>query len=548
MSDNNTSCKACVFAEYEDLTQTGCNRGMIDKYRDAEVKILEAYDEDREFYVISNRLCPYYRTKAWANRIGEEDFDVISERMLKFETQLSFHVMVFMQDDLDALTQTIVSLAEQKMHPMQVTVIRPRTSLVEPGVVTDMLNQDENTPFKWRLENLWTDVPDRMAIHMVQKVAKTQYYVVAHAGHEFDKDFFSSINAAVIENILQFAMIEPEGGGDGTVIPLPVHEYWHFQGDVNVTIPENIFIAATNPDDPSHEAYKFFIKGSKKKGNYAGKTDEDGLTNIHTYYSLTEQNPFLPDWYHASLRKKYDAKMIRRMLYGEWLYISTDVIYYCYEPVKHFVPNLKIDNNLPLRLSFDFNIAKGKPMSSCILQFNPKASNRVIQDRRFKFFDEVAIEGAKTLNAMDEWQGKGWFDLKHNPKIIVHGDQTGSKSDSRGVKSDYDIIEKYLANYVRKDGEPLEYDIELPSVNPPVRERHNITNGQLENSEGEVAIAIDDSCYFIDAGFSNTRLAEKAKYTEDQTTEGQDMSTAATYAIHYCVEYGMIDDEDIMFM
>ena len=148
---------------------------------------------------------------------------------------------------------------------------------------------------------------------------------------------------------------------------------------------------------------------------------------------------------------------------------------------------------------------------------------------------------------MEEWAGKGVFDLPHNPKIIIHGDQTGSKSDSRGVQSDYDIIEKFIANYERKDGEPIEYDIDLPSVNPPVRERHNIANGQLENADNEIGIVVDEQCYFIDAGFSNTRLSENSKYTEDQTTEGQDMSTAATYAIHYCVEYEMIEEEDIMF-
>lgn len=315
----------------------------------------------------------------------------------------------------------------------------------------------------------------------------------------------------------------------------------------NETIPENIFIAATNPDDPSHDAYKFFIKGSKKTNHYAVKLDKAGHPNIHTYYSLTEQNPFLPSWYHASLRAKYDAKMIRRMLYGEWLYISTDVIYYNYDPAKHCAPNLKIDRELPIRLSFDFNIAKGKPMSSCMLQFSPRARNKSLRDKRFTFLDEVAIEGAKTLNAMDEWQGKGIFDLPHNPKIIVHGDQTGTKSDSRGVQSDYNIIEKYLANYERKDGQVLEYDIDLPSINPPVRQRHNITNGQLENANGVCSVLVDEKCYFIDAGFSNTRLSENSKYTEDQTTEGQDISTACTYAIHYCVEYEMIEEEDIMF-
>lgn len=316
----------------------------------------------------------------------------------------------------------------------------------------------------------------------------------------------------------------------------------------NKNIPENIFIAATNPDDPSHPAYKFFIEDSKRKKNYAYKTDEDGNTNIHTYYSLTEQNPFLPTWYSKSLRQKYDVKMVKRMLYGEWIYISTDVIYYNYDPNKHRVSDLKIKKKLPIRLSFDFNISKGKPMSSCLFQFDKEATNSTPQTRRFTYLDEVCVEGARTINAMDEWTGKGWFDLPHNPKIIIHGDQTGTKSDSRGVRSDYDIIEKYLANYIRKDGQHLDYEISLPSINPPVRERHNITNGQLENADGIIAVAVDKKCSYVHAGFINTRLAENAKYTEDQTTEGQDMSTAATYGLHYCTEYEIMDYEDIMFM
>lgn len=308
-------------------------------------------------------------------------------------------------------------------------------------------------------------------------------------------------------------------------------------------IPENLFIAATNPDDPSHPAHKEFIEGSVKQDYYAQK---DG--NTHVYYSLTEQNPFLKSWYIENLKKKYSAKMIRRLLYGEWLYINTDVIYYEYNPEEHLTKEgLQVNKKLPLRLSFDFNIAKGKPMSSCIFQFNRDAKNTSFQTRRFKFFDEVAIEGARTRSACEEWAGKGWFDLPHNPKIIVHGDATGKKGDSRGDQSDYDIIEKYLANYVRQDGKELDYEIEVPNENPRIRDRHNITNGQLKNANNDIAVAIDYDCTLIKAGFANTRLKENAGYTEDQTTEGQDMSTAATYGIHWCVEYEMDDPEAIIF-
>jgi hypothetical protein len=38
-----------------------------------------------------------------------------------------------------------------------------------------------------------------------------------------------------------FGLIEIEKDSDeGVVVPLHVHEYWYFQGDVNKTITENI--------------------------------------------------------------------------------------------------------------------------------------------------------------------------------------------------------------------------------------------------------------------------------------------------------------------
>lgn len=306
-------------------------------------------------------------------------------------------------------------------------------------------------------------------------------------------------------------------------------------------IPENLFISATNPDDPSHPAYKFFIKPATKKYKYYWTNENDR----HVYFSRTEQNPFLPHWYVDSLREKYDEKMCRRLLEGEWLYISTDVIYYNYDPSKHLVEGLKLRKKLPLRLTFDFNIRKGKPMSSALFQFDPYATNLDDRNRRFQFLDEVAIEGARTKDAMEEWAGKGYFDLPHNPKIIVHGDATGRGGDSRGDQSDYDIIEYFLANYVRKDGLDLDYDIDVPKQNPRIRARHNDANGQLLNAKGVVAVAVDSKCKMIDAGFTNTRLSENAGYKEDETTEGQDISTACTYGIHWCVEYEMEEVEGI---
>jgi len=297
----------------------------------------------------------------------------------------------------------------------------------------------------------------------------------------------------------------------------------------NAGVMENFIIGATNPDDPSHWAYDYFIKGSQNN------------PRRHVVYSLTKDNPFLPDWYIESLMEKYDRKMIDRLLKGKWVYISSDVIYYEYDPKRHYGFNTEIDKRYPLRITFDFNIAKGKPMSSCLFQFIPRDGNGK-EVNKFVFHDEVVIEGSRTLDQMDEWTALGYFDLTHNPKIIIHGDATGRHNDTRSNPSDYDIIENHLANYKRKNETPLEYEIAVPESNPSIRDRHNIVNGQLCNAKGKVSIEVDRKCKTIDEGFSKTKLKDKGQYIEDDSKYYQHITTAIGYGIYDVIENPEINE------
>jgi hypothetical protein len=56
-----TSCKECIFAIYDDKTQTGCVADRISKFSDY---VISAYDDEKEFFVI-DRICNLYRTTKW---------------------------------------------------------------------------------------------------------------------------------------------------------------------------------------------------------------------------------------------------------------------------------------------------------------------------------------------------------------------------------------------------------------------------------------------------------------------------------------------------
>jgi hypothetical protein len=78
-----TNCKDCLFAIYNDKTQVSCAANRIVAFGN---DVVEAYDDDKEFYVI-NRFCNYYRKTTWND--GEIDFE-----KLKKETDIPFDLFI----------------------------------------------------------------------------------------------------------------------------------------------------------------------------------------------------------------------------------------------------------------------------------------------------------------------------------------------------------------------------------------------------------------------------------------------------------------------
>ena len=298
-------------------------------------------------------------------------------------------------------------------------------------------------------------------------------------------------------------------------------------------VKQNLLIAATNPDEPSHPVHKYWQDNCHK--HYKGYST-DGK-NRHIYYSSIKDNPYLPDYYESALRDSMDPQMAQRMLDGKWTYIGKDRCYYAYKPADHVVDKLEVDPKLDLCLCFDFNIAKDKPMSSCIMQFDRGANDAVPQDRRFKVLDEVCIEGMRTLNAMEAWADKGWFDLPHNPRISVYGDAAGNHRHTAALRTDYEIIRHFIENYDRKDGKKIQFRQRVQRKNPSLRERHNVVNSQLKNADGIIRVAIAKRCKNVCAGLASTRLKDVTAYVEDQTTDGQDMASAISYGLWYCAKF-----------
>jgi hypothetical protein len=272
-------------------------------------------------------------------------------------------------------------------------------------------------------------------------------------------------------------------------------------------VPEAWCIGMTNPDSPSHWAYKEYFNSKNPLK--------------HVYLSNLDQNPFLPSWYKSNLLANLDPKMARRMVGGEWIEIQGEVVYYEYLKDQNFRDaEYKINPNVPIRVSFDFNIGDGKPLSAIFFQ---KVGDE------FHFFDESVIHSARTVETCEDAAARGLFN--HDTVYLVHGDATGKARSTQSKQSNYEIISEFLANHRRPDGRPVHYKMQVLKSNPPIRDRHKRMNSYFKNALGITRAWVYRNCKVADEGFRLTKLKKGGQYIEDDSKAFQHITTAAGYGL-----------------
>ena len=133
--------------------------------------------------------------------------------------------------------------------------------------------------------------------------------------------------------------------------------------------------------------------------------------------------------------------------------------------------------------------------------------------------------------------------MYHRYERIVHGDAAGAHNDTRSKKTDYDIIIGYLSNYERKDKKKLTILRKVPLSNPPIRTRHNKVNGLCKNALGEVRLFVYQNCKMSIRGLKLTKLKENGSLIENDSFDGQHITTAIGYGIVASEKYYLYKHE-----
>lgn len=219
----NTSCKDCVFAEYDGITQVGCEAHILEKYQEA-TEVIEAYDEEKEFFVIPGTVCPYKRTAKWKHVNAENRLDLARK-----ELSMDYEVTIVVDKDGSKIEDTIGSLMEQSKRPNRVNILVPN-----PAVKFDRSKVAECL-VPWTVETRIEDEKgsDRNHLRNIIRKHRSPLVVYIKAGRTFeDTELFESLEKKIIDDHFQFGMIRISD--TEFIVPKICYDYFNFMAESTV--------------------------------------------------------------------------------------------------------------------------------------------------------------------------------------------------------------------------------------------------------------------------------------------------------------------------
>lgn len=204
ISNIHTSCEKCAFAKYDQITQTDCLLGLIDKYRKtSHIEILEAYNDDKEFFIVNNKKCAAYKT--------QEFFD---ERNILDKTEYAFKNFEIKYNAIidarpytpEQLSPIFEELKQASVSPEIITLITYEYKA--PGDYFVALNKSE-LKTKWKIKNLKHQEHDFIAVaHEIINLGNEKCpFVLTVQNKDNLAKIVDKANQVVYEEFKRFAVI-----------------------------------------------------------------------------------------------------------------------------------------------------------------------------------------------------------------------------------------------------------------------------------------------------------------------------------------------------
>ena len=228
-----TPCKSCVFALYEDKTQTGCHLSYIEKYKDKGIEVLEAYDNDLNFYIINGKKCIGYRENPWFAKYGLEHSS-LEEKTSKFRDLnhidyilvINFVELGDSPEDIGNIKNALSSLS---IHPKKIVFVRG-TEGSETTIYASIqkLMTESKIDCGWRIQTMVDDsVSNENILHNIVNNDKSYRFICHIKKSNCHENLNRVLNTAndIVYNQLDTFMVLTDGNESCRVFGAGVYRF-----------------------------------------------------------------------------------------------------------------------------------------------------------------------------------------------------------------------------------------------------------------------------------------------------------------------------------
>lgn len=194
-----TPCKDCIFAIYNEKTQTECGLNKLSQYKKLGIEILEVYDNDKEFFVINGKKCLGFRDNQWLEKqkiktIEEAKSIVLNENTIKYIAVLYLEPTNTMQD----IENIVASLLNQKIIPKGIMIIKEKTKKYQISMnsLQKLLN---STKIPWRLQNFIDEdmTFDQQIKSIIKSAPMNRFYFLIYPSKFKNHNFAEKIDSYI---------------------------------------------------------------------------------------------------------------------------------------------------------------------------------------------------------------------------------------------------------------------------------------------------------------------------------------------------------------
>lgn len=190
-----TSCKNCVFAIYDKSNQSGCSLNYLEIYKNNNVDILEAYDDNKEFYILNNKKCVGYRELNWFDQFDEPSDTIEQKKKLFYSlNKLHYLLVVDLRNlKLTDLEDIIKDINSQDIKPQKMILVRYQDESLEFAYDKIELILKDNISYPWRIQTMLdNDIPYDNTLHNITMINPNYRFIMSV--NKYSNDILKIIN------------------------------------------------------------------------------------------------------------------------------------------------------------------------------------------------------------------------------------------------------------------------------------------------------------------------------------------------------------------